>query len=98
MAKAKYMWTSQLSIRFAGHKYVTEEAEDCFRDLPSLDINQIAFRDERHKEQLIGYSGNRFHRFKVDSAGIFDPFNANLKIPTEASAILHMKYPHQHVR
>jgi len=91
-SKARCRWTSQLLIRL-GLKQVTEDAEDFYKDLPPLDINQIVFWDEMHKEQVIGYSGGRSYRFKVDSAGKFDPING--KIPTEAAAILHMKYPQQ---
>ena len=91
-SKAQYRWTSQLPIRL-GLKQIPEDAEECFRDLPSLDINQIAFWDEMHKGQVIGYSGNRSYRFKINSEGIFDFING--KIASEASAALHMKYPQQ---
>jgi hypothetical protein len=91
-SKARHRWTSQLLIRL-GLKEIPEDAEDCFRDLPSLNINQIVFWDEMHKEQVVGYSGDRSYRFKVNSAGRFDPING--KIAAEASAILHMKYPQQ---
>ena len=83
---------SQLLIRL-GLKQIQEDAEGCFKDLPPLHINQIVFWDEMHKEQVIGFAGDRSYRFKVDSSGKFDPING--KIPSEAAAILHMKYPQQ---
>jgi hypothetical protein len=90
-SKARMGWVTQLRVRL-GTLTLPDDAPAQFKNLPSLNVTQIAFWDEMHKEQVIGYAGNRSYRFSVDANGKYDP---NGKATKEISSISHLKYPQQ---
>ena len=87
-AIARTNWVTQLLVHFEkiNDNQIADEA--FLKDLPKLSINQIAFWDEMHKEQIVGYMGKKSYLFNCDPNGKYVPHG---KIMTDAGSRLHIK-------
>ena len=54
-AGARLNWVTQLLICLGEIKLSSDNTPEYLQDLPSLSIQQIAFWDEVHKEQIVGF-------------------------------------------
>jgi len=65
-AVARTNWVTQLLVHFEKINDNQIADEEFLKDLPKLSINQIAFWDEKHKEQIVGYAGKKSYQFNCD--------------------------------
>jgi len=93
-AGARLNWVMQLLIHLGEIKLSSNNTPEYLNDLPSLSIHQIVFWDETHKEQIVGFQGNKSYHFPCDRSRKYD---ANGTIQSEVGCRLHMKYPGKHV-
>ena len=85
-------WVTQLLVHLSEIKLSSNNTPEYLQDLPLLSIHQITFWDEVHKEQIVGFQGNKLYHFPCNVNG---RYFANGTIQGKAGSQLHMKYPEQ---
>jgi len=85
-------WVTQLLICLGDIKRSSDNTPEYLQYLPLLSNQQITFWDEVHKEQIVGFQGNKSYHFPCNANGRYD---ANGTIQSKAGSWLHMKYPEQ---
>ena len=71
-AGARLHCMTQLLICLGEIKLSSDNTPEYLQDLPSLSIQQIAFWDEVHKEQIVGFQGNKSYHFPCNANGRYD--------------------------